>query len=203
MKYVKLLGLAAVAAAALMVLLGAGSASAAVLCSTNTSPCTGTTYPAGTKVKLEATGTMKFETLGGIVTGECSESSVSGTTSNAGGATESVKVAIPATGWTWQNCTRTITTTAGGTLEFGTNPGGPAGNGKLLVNGFDFVMNSIFGTCVYGWGATTANLGPVVGGSPATIEINTILPRMSGPCPAESRWRAAYKVVEPSPLYVE
>jgi len=40
MKYIKMLGLAAIASIAAMAFLGAGSASAAVLCLTNTSPCT-------------------------------------------------------------------------------------------------------------------------------------------------------------------
>ena len=42
MKHLKMLGLALLAAAALTALLGAGTASATELCSTNTSPCTGT-----------------------------------------------------------------------------------------------------------------------------------------------------------------
>jgi hypothetical protein len=44
MKYLKILGLAAVAAAAVMSIAGAGSASATVLCSTTADPC-----PAGQK----------------------------------------------------------------------------------------------------------------------------------------------------------
>lgn len=41
MKQVKMLGLAAVAALGLMAIVGAGSASATELCSSNTNPCGG------------------------------------------------------------------------------------------------------------------------------------------------------------------
>jgi hypothetical protein len=48
MKYLKMLGLAVVAAAALSAFMGAGSASATVLCTTNSTPC-GTSHTEGTK----------------------------------------------------------------------------------------------------------------------------------------------------------
>ncbi len=52
MKHVKLLGLIAVAAMALMALLGAGTASATVLCKTTTDPCpAGETYSGTVTVK--------------------------------------------------------------------------------------------------------------------------------------------------------
>jgi len=95
MKYVKMLGLAAVAAAALMAFVGASTASATVLCKTaGTGSPTGTTcpanqaYPAGTAITAVNKGTVKLDTT--FKTIECSGSEVKGSTSNEGSATETV-----------------------------------------------------------------------------------------------------------------
>jgi hypothetical protein len=92
MKYVKTLGLAAVAAMALMAFFGASSASAAVLCKTNTDPCT-----AGQDLK-KAEGEVPADTLtSSLTTGtsavlkaafsevKCSSSHVNGKITNTGG----------------------------------------------------------------------------------------------------------------------
>jgi hypothetical protein len=206
MKHLKMLGLAIMAAAALTALLGAGTASATELCSTNTSPCTGTMYPAGTEIEATLTGTAKLETTGGTTLDECKEGGVKGTTSNTGGSGESETVigSIPASGLTWVKCTFTTTTTVGGELEIHTDtPGVPDGNGTLTARGFEVSIPTIFGTCTYGFGTEAHDLGTLKGGSPATIEINTLVPRLSGPCPEQARWKANYKVVKPTSLYVQ
>jgi len=90
MRYIKMLGLAAIAAAALTAILGAGTASATTLCqsSTTETPCsaantvkTGTviTYTAENSVKLTGPFSLNIDT--------CTESTVEGKTANETGAT--------------------------------------------------------------------------------------------------------------------
>lgn len=205
MKRIKMLGLAVVAAAALTALLGAGTASATELCSTNTSPCTGTMYGPGTALEANLTGTAILETTGGTVLDECTGGGVAGTITNTGGASETVNASIPTAGLTWTGCSRSTTTTEGGELEIHTDSAAADGNGTLTAKGFTVQIATILGTCTYGFGTTTASdLGTLKGGNPASIEISTIVPRKTGAaCPAEARWTAKYEVVKPKPLFVE
>jgi hypothetical protein len=205
MKHLKMLGLAVMAAAALTALLGAGTASATELCSTNTSPCTGTMYGPTTALKAELTGTAILETTGGVALDECTGGAVEGTISNTGGASETVKAAIPSSGLTWIGCNRTTGTTEGGELEIHTDTTEANGNGTLTAKGFTVQIATILGTCTYGFStATASDLGTLKGGNEPTIEISTIVPRKTGSaCPAEARWTAKYKVVKPTPLFVE
>src|SRR5918994_4037099 len=83
MKYIKMLGLLAVAAAALMAF--AGTASATVL------EGSGGNLPSGTKI--DSTGTNAV-LQAGFSTITCEHSEVDGKTSNAGGAGESVEGSI-------------------------------------------------------------------------------------------------------------
>lgn len=204
MKHLKMLGLALFAAAALTALLGAGTASATELCSTNTSPCTGTMYGPGTALKAELSGTAILETTGGTALDECTGGGVEGTITNTGGVSETVKASIPAAGLTWTGCNRTTTTTEGGELEIHTDNAEADGNGTLTVKGFTVQIATILGTCTYGFSSATASdLGTLKGGSEPTIKISTIVPRKTGSaCPAEARWTATYNVVKPTPLYV-
>jgi len=205
MKHLKMLGLAIMAAAALTALLGAGTASATELCSTNTSPCSGTMYGPGTELEANLSGTAILETTGGTVLDECTGGGVAGTITNTGGASETVKASIPTAGLTWIGCTRTTTTTEGGELEIHTDDAEPDGNGTLTAKGFTVQIATVLGTCTYGFSSATASdLGTLKGGNPATIEISTIVPRKTGTlCPAEARWTAKYEVAKPQPLYVQ
>lgn len=205
MKHLKMLGLAVVAAAALTALLGAGTASATELCSTNTSPCTGTMYGAGTALEAKLTATAKLETTGGTVLDECAGGGIAGTISNAGGATETVKGAVAAAGLTWTGCTFSTTTTEAGELEIHTAGANADGNGTLTAKGFGVQIATVFGNCTYGFSPTVAgDLGTLKGGSSATIEISALVPLKAGAlCPAEARWTANYEVVKPRPLYVQ
>src|ERR1700746_2336683 len=92
MKYVKMLGLAAVAAAALMAFVGAGTASATgVLCSTTTgnNACPAAQrWAVGTVLHMTSEETVQLKTTGGVVASTCSTATVQGTiTVNPGGAT--------------------------------------------------------------------------------------------------------------------
>jgi hypothetical protein len=206
MKYVKMLGLAAVAAAALMAFVGAGTASAAgILCSTSGSPCSskypnGTTLsfaiPSGGSANLQETAPPNGE---GEVLDTCKESSVSGNVTNEGNAHGSIS------SLTWKSCTWTTTTTLNGGLEV---ESAGSGNGTVKSNSEIKVTISIplFGSCVYGVTAGT-KLGTITEGKPATFDANAVAKKLSGSsftCPETSLWSATYTQTAPSntTLYV-
>ncbi|MDQ3725056.1 MAG: hypothetical protein M3335_04055 [Actinomycetota bacterium] len=203
MKYIKMLGLAAVAAAALMAFVGASTASATVLCKVNTATTGchvgGNAYAKGTTIKGNLTATAILETVGGEVLNKCTGSTLEGKTETTGGAAETVEGKILTL--SWSGCEKHTTTLSTGKLVIHYSE---KDNGTLTASGTEVTINGIFGTsCVYGAGEGL-NLGTVVGGSPATIAINTIVPRISGGflCPAEARWTASYELTSPKPLYI-
>jgi hypothetical protein len=214
MKYVKMFGLAAVAAMALMAFAGAGSASATVLCKvhTLTTGCAagGQDYAAKTTIHAtHTTGTTGIlETTGGTTLVTCSESTISGETTNTGSSTTTVDG--PVKSFTFGGCTNTVDVIKLGSLEIHHISG--TDNGTLTAKETEVTVNGIFGeSCIYGAGAGL-NLGTLVGSvttkeqptDPAKITINTIVKRTGGGgfCPAETRWTASYTVTSPSPLYV-
>jgi hypothetical protein len=201
MKYLKILGLAAVAAMALMAF-GAGTASAVKLCKNNlsTTSCS-EHYPIGTVVEGTLTGSAILETTGGSTLDTCTGSTVSGKTTNTAATGEPVKGNIETL--TWTGCTFPTATVTKGSLTIHTITG--TDNGTLTASGTEVTINTgFFGACTYGAGAAT-DLGTVVGGNPAKITINAIVPltkNESGLCPAEARWTASYTITKPTPLYV-
>jgi hypothetical protein len=203
MKHVKILGLAAAAAIAVMAFLGVGSASATVLCKTNSTPCpvewhynTGTTISAS----LESGTITTFTTTGGIHEDECTGSTVEGPTANTGGGSETVKASVAANKLTFSNCTVKTEVMEGGELEIHHITGSM--NGTLTAAEFEITIN-LGVSCVYTAGTST-DLGTVTGGSMATIDISTILSKKTGSfiCPSTIIWAAAYTVTSPEPLYI-
>jgi hypothetical protein len=207
MKYLKTFGLALVAALALMAFVGAGSASATVICKTNTTPCS-EKYPAGTEYKASlAVGTsMKLTTTEGTTLNTCAAATLTGKTENLGSATETVRGPVAATGLTFSNCSAgTVTTTEGGVTETHSITG--TANGTYTAKGFKITVNTPFGPCTYTGGSAT-HIGTVTGGAPATVDVNAVVTRLSpdpdaGICPASARWQATYTVTSPNPLYVK
>ena len=204
MKYLKILGLAAVAAMALMAF-GAGTASATKLCKNNlsTTACS-EHYGVGTVVEGTLTGSAVLETTGGSTLDTCTGSTVSGktTTTAATGAAVTGNVET----LTWTGCTFPTATTATGSLEI--SHIASTDNGTLRGKGQEVTINTgLFGACTYGTSATGTgtHLGTVVGGKPAKLTINTIVPltkNESGLCPAEARWTASYTVTKPAEMWV-
>jgi hypothetical protein len=192
MKYVKMLGLAAVAAMALMAF--AGSASATIIESGSGQLLKGSAIDAS----LTGSETAKLE-AGSLVLDECTGGTVEGITSNNGSSTETVKGEVSKANLTWSGCSRTTNTLAGGNLEIHWTSGA---NGTLTATGFEVTVSTIFGSCIYGFGTTAKNLGEVKGGTPATLSIKTSVPKISGPCPSESNWTANYTVTNPGTLRV-
>lgn len=196
MRYIKMLGLAAIAAAAVTAFLGAGSASANVLCKTTSTPCNSTS----TTLEASLTGTARLETTSGVLLDTCTIGGVKGSIENEGAN-------IPASGkvstenLTWSGCTKTTKTLEGGSLTVDDIAG--TENGTVTATGFVVTVNTIFGSCTYGFGSSTVDLGTLEGGTSPKLVIKTEVPKITGPCPETSVWNATYVITNPSPLYVE
>jgi len=201
MKYVKILGLAAVAAMAMMAF--ASGASAASLYTTEP---VGTvkTLPAGTTITSSLTGgTAKLEDTKGNVLDTCTGGGVTGKTTNGGGEGISVKGSVAKEGVTWTGCTVPTSTTEGGELEIAHITG--TTSGTVTGKAFKVSINTIlFGTCVYTLGAGT-HLGTLAGSESGTasLVIKAVVTKVSGICESTGIWNATYTVTKPDPLWVE
>jgi hypothetical protein len=199
MKYAKILGLAAMALAALMAF--AGTASATTL----TSPA-GTTYTSTIKAESEGTTELVSE-LGAFGTIKCKKSTVEGkveehgTTVTAGGKISTL---------TFTECeggTPTSPVAVPGSLEVHTEGSTSNGNGTLTSkNAKVIVHNTAVGTCEFETSSTGTDLGKLTGGTPAKLVISGVVIRVGGSnpfCGSNSTWKGTYKVTSPSTLLVD
>jgi hypothetical protein len=202
MKYIKMLGLAAVAAAALMAFVGASTASAATLTSPANSVVT-----VGTEIKAENEGKVILDPPFGAI--ECSVSTVAGKVTNAGGKTgEEVTHTVSGSieTLTFSSCNATVTVLKKGTLEIHSLGNG---NGTLTSSGAEVTVQ-FFGThCIFATNNT--DLGTVTGssttGKTATLDISATIPRTGGSsgvfCGSTAAWTGAYEVTAPDPLFID
>jgi hypothetical protein len=215
MKYLKMLGLAAIAALALTAVAGAGTASATELCTTNVSPCpAGEHYGAGTVIEGSSTNATLTSSLGNVV---CTSSAIKGATTTTGGAKLSVEGKIESL--TFSGCT--LTTPFGGTkhncnvtaintpykavVTKTTQP-----NGTLTVSSGgsgDPGAKVDCGASVLRCQFTSPSIAlDVTGGSPAIVHakeepLNRTVYE-GGLCPSTSTWDATYTVTKPHALYL-
>jgi hypothetical protein len=203
MKHLKTLGLAAVAATALMAFVGTGTVSATVLCKNNlnTEKCS-EKYPVGTVGVASLTGSGVMETLSGTVLNTCTSSTAKETLQNEGSATTTVTGKVAASAISWSGCTNPVTVLAGGEAELHWIPG--TDNGTLTAKGFEVTTTLSGVSCVYGLGTTMKDWGVIVGGAPGNLEVNSIVKKVSGNflCPAEIRLTGKYINTEPAAGYV-
>jgi len=204
MKYAKILGVLAVAAA----LTGfAGTASATEL--TNLE---GKAYGAGTKLK--AASESKKITIDSAAAVECSKSAIEFEVTEAGSATATVSG--PITQLTLEVCgSNTATVLKAGSFEIHTDIENKVdGNGVLTSTGAEITVltHSILGTvhCIYLTNETF--IGTIIGSKnkmaeEATIEMNSApMTRKStdvGCNSANPLWTGSYQITEPSYLNVD
>lgn len=212
MKYVKTLVFGSVAAAALMAYLGAGTASATVLCSEpGTGSPVGTTCPAG---KAYSSGTSLHAVLdpgtgGSTLTNgykdiNCSEATIAGSTSTEGSASTAVSGAVTTLFFSSCNCEVKVLKTGSFEIQWisGTHNGTLKSSGTEVTTTCDI---SPFGLvhCIYVTNGT--DLGTFTGGNPATVDIASAdIPRLATNllCDEAGNWDAKYEVTSPKPLYV-
>jgi hypothetical protein len=205
MKYLKMLGLVAVAATALMAFVGAGAAMAekGVLCSSTTTPCT-SKWAVGTVMDwtLEPGTSVRWTDTAGNTLDTCTSSTTRGRITENPNATGTATGVIEVIHWT--GCTVTTDTTTLGKLKVKGIPG--THNGTLYADAETAVTFSIFGTtCTYGLEAG-GHLGTVTGGVSPTLTIGAVAKKLVGNflCPETTRWHASLVMTEPvnTPLYV-
>jgi hypothetical protein len=187
LKSLKLLGMSVVAVAALAAWLGAGSASATVLCKNSTSPCTskygsGTSYTATLSSGTELTFAMGFSTA------KCTGSSVGFEQTGNGGL--GVTVPLKVTALSYSGCNGSVNVTALGSGNVAWTSGS---TGSITGSGTDIEI--VLGmTCFYG-GSITAGL-TANGSATATITgVNVAMERQAGSsalCANPAKWSAKY-----------
>jgi hypothetical protein len=194
MKYVKVIGLAACAAMALMAF-GVGTASATTLF---TNEAKTIAYPAGTTLHATlvpgTTATLENTVKEPIAT--CTGSTVHGTTSNTSGAAVTGAIGT----LTWEGCSQTTHTVAKGSLDVAFTSGT---SGDVTGTGNQVTLG-IFGvTCTYGTGEGT-KLGSVTGGAEPKMKINAVVNKTAGGflCPTTGIWTAEYVLTAPHALFV-
>ena len=201
MKYLKILGLAAVAAMALTAFLGAGSASAQTLYK-YTTPTANDAIANGTELvsSLKAGTSALLKDTGGLANDTCTGSEVKGaistnTTTDAGGAISSL---------TFTGCSHTTHVLANGELEVKNIAG--TTNGTVISKGARVTIRStVFGiSCVANTGAGTT-IGTLTGAKSSTakaqMDINGVITLENG-C-GDSTWTGSYEVTNPLGLTVD
>jgi hypothetical protein len=190
MKYVKMIGLAAVAAMALMAFAGAGTASAAAttLCKTAESPCSEAwSYPDGTTVHATQKGSGSLATSGFTVT--CTESTLHGAT--AGGGTKIVIDKL-----IWEGCNTTVDTVATGEIEV---TKASSGNATVVAKNTKVTINIAGVSCTFGAGAGLT-LGTYTESTKHLTISGTEVPKVEGSflCPSSGKWTDTYVITQPT-----
>jgi hypothetical protein len=197
MKYLKMLGLLAVTAAALMAFAGTASATTA------TSP-KGTVYTGN----LEAVAEGWLELHGTFTTIKCGESVVKGKVEQHGsGVTTAGKISY----LTFTQCNSSVTTRKTGSLEaHATAIKGTDADGTVTSTGLEIAISTSVGECVFTTNGTDIGTGTLTStattGGNATLDIKSAsIPRTGGSffCGSSGTWTGSYKVTTPSTLYID
>jgi hypothetical protein len=185
MKHIKILGLLAVAATALMAFAGVASAS------TVTSPA-GTAY---TGTIAATAGTT--ELVGSFTTVKCTASSVEGNVKTHGAG---VTAEGPINKLTFSGCNFEVTVKKTGTLIAHATSGG---NATLTSKNAEVIVHTSVGECVFTTNET--HIGTLTGGTPAKLSIaSAAIPRTGGSflCGSSAKWSGTYTVNTPKTLFV-
>jgi hypothetical protein len=180
MKYLKMLGLAAVAAAALMALAGTGTASATVACKLTETPCAASNeWEIGTSglATLKAGTSAVMRTTGGEAVITCNKGHVSGKLENKGGPTQTMHQPGSAANVAYEECTQTMDTIKGGEAELHHIAG--TDNATVTLKGFETTVLTIGVTCTYTYG-TGIDVGVITGGTKPSMDVSAVLPKSAG-----------------------
>lgn len=219
MKYLKMLGLAAVATMVVMALIGTGTASAAggVLCEGIKEPCgEGNEWKKGdpTTFNLIAhTKTSFLATPAGEILAACEESQFAGKVLNQGTEKARASVEVAKEGLTWGKCTSTTTTVTPGELEYEYIASEKGTLGTVFAKNL-VIKVALFGVqCYY---KDTANTGTDIGryipGSAGTgdLVVNAVTEKESSSvhnssflCPSSVIWQGEYTLAGEKALYIK
>lgn len=173
----------------------ASSASATVLCTTATSPCSGGVYGSGTTIEASLKGTSVLHPPFGNV--ECSASSIKGEVTNPGSEEANVSGAVKTL--SLSTCNATVTVLKSGTFKV---EAPKEGNGTLKLEGFETTVEALGFHCIFSGSASFS----LKGGEMASLLGTSLIKRTGGRsgafCGSEASWTAEYTVTSPAPLYV-
>lgn len=195
------------AAALLFTAFGGASASATTLCSTNTSPCTGTIYKENTAISgKQKTATIFTNSFSNVT---CQKTTFSGETTSLGGTGKPVTASIKAL--TFEECKtaggNACTLTPTNTPWAGSFSANGGGNGSLLLSssgignpGIHLFCEGVFNCTVKAASITLS----VTGGNPVAVAAGKNLPMEEEGlgCAKENKWDVEYEVTAPKPLFV-
>jgi hypothetical protein len=224
MRYLKTGGLVVLAALALTILAGAGTASATELCTTNVfgAACPGISLHS-TGSELEFTTTQWTLTAGGLGKITCTDSLFKGKTTSKGGPGLEIGASIESSTLTGKeaNGDCTLETPFTGThpctmsvinlpwkaaIDISAQPNGTIvlTNGGKGEPGFTANCPAANTLCTFTAQKITLDFD---GGKPAlvTAKERPLTPsaeKVGGTCPAESSWDSTYTVLKPSPGYL-
>lgn len=206
MKQLKILGLAVVAIAAMTALLGAGSASATVLCKVSPTKgvCPSTSrYAAGTTFDAKATGAT-LETNTENVTCKTSSTSIKNTAES--GSPLPGEVTLLTFGECTSSSGAACTVTSVGTPWSANLAWTSLGNGTLTVANGGARVSCGFGFLQCRFGAKSLSL-EVQGGNPGKVIANKVPLEMTAEegflkCPTEAKWTATYEATSPTAVWV-
>jgi len=208
MRRIKMLGFAGMMIAAVMAVIGMGTASAAggVLCSTATTPC-GSKWPTGTTVDMSlqnGTASRVTDTSGNTIE-SCSTSTIKGSLAANPDASGTATVTITELTWgAGGSCTVTKDTIVLGALKFESES---SGNGIIYADAKTEWTINVFSSCGYGVEAGT-KLGTLKEGTgtSAVFTVNAVIKKLNGGflCPETEKWVAEYVLTSPpaTTLYV-
>jgi hypothetical protein len=196
MKYLKMLGLLAVAAAALMAFAGTAAATTA------TSP-KGTAYTGTYKAVAGLT-----QLHGPFVTVACGSSTVEGKIEQHG---TGVTTKGPITYLNFTECNYSVTVIKSGSLEaHATAVKGTDADGTVTSTGFEVRIHTSVGECIFTTSGTDIGTGSLTSttttGGNAVLDVKSAsIPRTGGSffCGSSGTWTGSYKVVTPSTLYID
>ena len=202
MKPFKMLGVAAMAAAALMVLVGAGTASATVICKNNlnTETCS-EPYPIGTEgiASIPAGKSIVLADTEGGELDRCNTSTVTGKLKSQGSGKPALSELSTIT---FGNCTFPTKTVNPGRGELTWIKG--TDNGTLFTYETQATINTVFfGSCIYG--VTGTDMGTTVGGNPGSLTVNAVVEKFSGSnfaCPETAKLTGQYVATSPTNAWV-
>ena len=178
MRYLKTVGLVAVAAAALTAFAGAGSASATVLCSTTAEPCPeAQKWPNSALDFSVPSGSSFLWENAGEVLETCKNVTINSEMLSPGSASTTVVTKNKTI--TWNNCNVPNQTVALGGLEIHKIAG--TSNGTVTASeDVSWTINTVFfGSCVYAW-KKGKQFGELTEGKPAVLHVNSTVEKVSG-----------------------
>ncbi|HET9592171.1 MAG TPA: hypothetical protein VFP17_04575 [Solirubrobacterales bacterium] len=197
MKHLKMLGAATAAALTLVALLGGATASANVLCKTETNPC-GATYPEKTALKadlISKKSILELSTAENTELSRCGKETLTATITNPGTVATNVTAAG---GLEFSECEGfTKVAVKSGPLEIRSIPG--TVNGTVMAGEIEWTVNVAGADCK--WRTTNADLGTLVGGADPTLEVKLLFPPAFCYPELMLRWTATFTFT--NPIYVE